>query len=247
MGPPTGTIADERRTPRRPRRPRTFRLQGAPLERSSARPDGRRIQAPAQAGLRRDLRGLRRVLPGAHEPVAGDPRHPARVPRLHQGAARHRDDRAVDRVRRLEVPDGLGVRPQQSPLVHAARLAALGRRDGFVRPLQGHLRFVDADHPAAGTERVVQRHGMAAQRQDHGALVQRQRARARGVAVEHRAQRRRRAGRCAGRRGCRTVRRLGRQVLLQRDGGGGDRRARLRAVARFTADLWLAARRGVPQ
>ena len=31
------------------------------------------------------------------------------------------------------------------------------------------------------------------------------------------------------------------------NGGGGGRRARLRAVARFTADLRLAARRGVPQ
>ena len=62
----------------------------------------------------------------------------------------------------------------------------------------------------------VQGMGWPRVRQDDGALVQHQRARHGGVGVEHRAQRGRRAG--GELRGARrhAVRRLGRQVLLQR-------------------------------
>ena len=85
-----------------------------------------------------------------------------------------------------------------------------------VRHVQGDLHLARAGHRAADAQRLGAGHGLAAVRQDDGALVQHQGARPDGVDLERRAQRRRRARRelRAARR--HAVRRLGRQVLLQR-------------------------------
>ena len=149
----------------------------------------------------------------------------AEHPQYIEGAARLGADRPVDRLRGLEVPDGLGVRPQQSQVLPAARAAAVVRdhvrRSGTVKAIYSSL---GAGDRAADGERLGAGHGLAAVRQDDGALVQHQRARPGGVDLERVAQRRRRAGRDAGAARRHAVRRLGREVLFQRRdrrGGGG--------------------------
>ncbi len=57
-------------------------------------------------------------------------------------------------------------------------LAALERADGGVRPVRGLLRLAHRDHRRHGRQRLGAGHGLAAQRQDHGALVQHAGARA---------------------------------------------------------------------
>ena len=57
-------------------------------------------------------------------------------PRVHEGGARHRADGAVDCVRCFEVPDGLGLGPQQPEVLPAARTAAFERDHGRFRPVR---------------------------------------------------------------------------------------------------------------
>ena len=113
-------------------------------------------------------------------------------PAVLEGRARHGADRAVDRLRRVEVPDGLDLGPEQPAVFPAARAAAVGGDHCGDRTVQGHLRVARAPGGAADPERLGAGHGLAALRQDDGALVQHQGARRGGVGVEHRAQRRRR-------------------------------------------------------
>ena len=106
--------------------------------------------------LRRHLHRVRGVLPGPQQPGARHPGHPQGSSRVLQGAARHGDDGPGDRLRRLEVPDGVGVRPQQSEVLPAAGPAALVRHHRRLRTVNGvytslGLLIVPADRSTDGS------------------------------------------------------------------------------------------------
>ena len=115
------------------------------------------------------------------------------------------------------------------------------------RRLQGDVRLARPRHPPAGCQRVGAGHGLAAIRQDDGALVQHEGARARRVVLERRPQRRRRSGRdlCGARR--RAVSRLGREAVRQRRDCRGHRDSRVRPDARHAGVVRLAAGRGLQE
>ncbi len=176
----------------------------------------RRVQASSPQRLRRDLHRLRRLLPGAQQPGAGDPRHPARVPAAHEGRARPGADRSVALVRRLEVPDGGGLGPQQSEILSPAGAAAVLRHHADHRPGQGGVQLAGDPDRAADAQRVGAGDGLAPLRQDDGPLVRHARARTGGLGVERLTQRRRRTGGQLRPPRGRALQRLGGEVLLQR-------------------------------
>ena len=206
-----------------------------------------RVQAPPPERLRRHLHRLRRLLPGAQQPRARDSRHPPRAPAVLEGRSRMGADRHLDFVRDLEVPDGVGVGSQQPEIFPAARPAAVVHPDGGLRRVQGDLRLAGAGDRHPDRQRLGPGHGLAAVRQDDGALVQHQGARARRLVLERRAQRRRRPGRDLRRARRDALPRLGREVLLQRRDRRRGRRRRLLPDARHAEGLRPAAGRGIQE
>ena len=101
---------------------------GAAVPTASIDAEYRRHRRSVFAGI---FLGLRRLLPRSQQPRARDSRHPARIPastpRPQLGLAL---TGTLDRLRPLEVPDGLGLRPQQPEVLPAARPAAVVRDHG---------------------------------------------------------------------------------------------------------------------
>jgi glycerophosphoryl diester phosphodiesterase len=95
-----------------------------------------------------------------------------------------------------------------------------------LRPVRRGTRDAGHDRRDHGGQRLGPGHGLAAVRQDDGALVQHEGARTHRLDLERRAQRRRRARRESRARRRRAVPRLGREVLLQRAGRRDHRRRR---------------------
>ena len=104
-----------------------------------------------------------------------------------------------------------------------------------------------AGRGAADPERLGPGHGLAAVRQEHGALVEHAGARPHRGDVERGAQRGRRAGRQLRARRRDAVPRLGREVLFQRPDRGSDRRRRVLPAAGHPAVVRPAAGRGVQE
>ena len=91
--------------------------------------------------------GYAGVLPGPQQPGARHPRHPARAPGvLARRSSASALTGAVDCLRRLEVPDGLGLRSQQSRST-SCRSACCSRarswpRSGSVKAIYGSLALI---------------------------------------------------------------------------------------------------------
>ena len=196
-GPPAQRAADERHRSAGadagsmigPLAPAAF---SAPLPADRVDPEYRRLRRRVFTGIFVGYAGYYLV---RNNLALADPGPARREPGVHESAARHGADGAFHRLRTLEVPDGLGLGPQQPEVLHAARAPAFGRAHGGLRAGRGALRVARRDHPRHGAERLGAGHGLAALRQDHGALVQPQGARAHRLDLERRAQHRRRAGR----------------------------------------------------
>ena len=147
-------------------------------------------------------------------------------PQYSKTRVRHGAHGVIYRLRRVEVPDGLGVGSQQPEVLPAARAAAVVRDHVRLGHGEGDLRLACARDRASDAERMGAGHGLASLRQDHGPLVQHEGAGARRVGLECRPQRRRGPDRLPGGARRDALQRLGREVLLQRRSGGsdGDRR-----------------------
>ena len=102
--------------------------------RAAARAGGAELSAAAPRGVCGHLRRLCRVLPGARQSGARHSRHPQGASRLHQGRPRQRADGTDHRLRVVEIPHGLGVRPQQPEVLPAARAVAVEPHHGELRP-----------------------------------------------------------------------------------------------------------------
>ena len=117
--------------------------------------------------------------------ATGDPQGASGV---HQSAIGLGDDRTFRGVWDFQIHYGLGVGPQQSTLVYGAGIVAHERRHVRFRHGPGDLRLARVDHRVADAQRLVQRHGLAAVRENDGALVEHPRARQNRRDVERRAQ-----------------------------------------------------------
>ena len=167
-------------------------------------------------GVRRNLLGLCRVLPRPEQPGARHSGHPREYPQYSKaelGSA----------LTGLSIAYGISkfLMGSVSDRSNPRYFLPLGLLLSCVimagdRAREGRLQLACRPHRAADAERLGARHGLAALRQDDGALVQHQGARARRLVLERVTQRRRRARREPGARRGAPVRRLGREVLLQR-------------------------------